>query len=253
MHDPAQLNAALVGRYEIEREVGQGGMATVYLAKDLKHHRHVALKVLSTELAAVMGRERFLSEIDVTANLHHPHLLPLFDSGDAGGLLFYVMPYVEGESLRARLQRERQLSIDDAIHIASAIGSALDYAHRHGVIHRDLKPENVLMHEREPLVMDFGIALAVSNAGGARVAQAGISLGTPQYMSPEQATGDRPIDARSEPVCPRVVACERVVAAHLTQRTMGGLHLQRVWHLPVVRAAGAGSGPQGAGVGGAWH
>ena len=198
MHNPAQLNAALVGRYEIEREVGQGGMATVYLAKDLRHHRHVALKVLSTELAAVVGRERFLSEIEVTANLHHPHLLPLFDSGDAGGLLFYVMPYVEGESLRKRLERERQLSLDDAIHIASAIGSALDYAHRHGVIHRDLKPENILMHEREPLVMDFGIALAVSNAGGARVTQAGISLGTPQYMSPEQATGDRPIDARSD-------------------------------------------------------
>ncbi len=198
MHDPAKLNAALTGRYEIEREVGQGGMATVYLAKDLKHNRHVALKVLSTELAAVVGRERFLSEIEVTANLHHPHLLPLFDSGDAGGLLFYVMPFVEGESLRVRLQREHQLSIDDALHIASAIGSALDYAHRHGVIHRDLKPENILMHEREPLVMDFGIALAVSNAGGARVTQAGISLGTPQYMSPEQATGDRPIDARSD-------------------------------------------------------
>jgi serine/threonine protein kinase len=198
MHDPEQLNAALKGRYEIEREVGQGGMATVYLARDLKHNRHVALKVLSTELAAVVGRERFLSEIEVTANLHHPHLLPLFDSGDAGGLLFYVMPYVEGESLRRRLERERQLSIDDAIHIATAIGSALDYAHRHGVIHRDLKPENILMHEREPLVMDFGIALAVSNAGGARVTQAGISLGTPQYMSPEQATGDRPIDARSD-------------------------------------------------------
>src|SRR5687767_2211927 len=198
MHDPEQLNAALAGRYEIEREVGQGGMATVYLARDLKHNRHVALKVLSTELAAVMGRERFLSEIEVTANLHHPHLLPLFDSGDAGGLLFYVMPYVEGESLRKRLERERQLSLDDAIHIASAIGSALDYAHRHGVIHRDLKPENILMHEREPLVMDFGIALAVSKAGGSRVTQAGISLGTPQYMSPEQATGDRPIDARSD-------------------------------------------------------
>jgi eukaryotic-like serine/threonine-protein kinase len=198
LHDPQQLNAALAGRYIVEREIGQGGMATVYLAKDLRHNRHVALKVLSTELAAVVGRERFLSEIEVTANLHHPHLLPLFDSGDAGGLLFYVMPFIEGESLRARLQRERQLSIDDAIHIAAAIGSALDYAHRHGVIHRDLKPENILMHEREPLVMDFGIALAVSNAGGARVTQAGISLGTPQYMSPEQATGDRPIDARSD-------------------------------------------------------
>jgi serine/threonine protein kinase len=195
---PDELNAALTGRYEIERTVGQGGMATVFLAKDLRHNRHVAVKVLSAELAAVVGRERFLSEIEVTANLHHPHLLPLFDSGEAGGLLFYVMPYVEGESLRTRLERERQLAMDEAIHIASAVGSALDYAHRHGVIHRDLKPENILMHEREPLVMDFGIALAVSNAGGARVTQAGISLGTPQYMSPEQATGDRPIDARSD-------------------------------------------------------
>ena len=187
----AQLSAALAGRYDIEREIGAGGMATVYLARDIKHNRSVAVKVLSSELAAVVGRERFLAEIEVTANLHHPHLLPLFDSGEIDGLLFYVMPYIEGESLRKRLERERQLTIDDAIHIASAVGSALDYAHRHGVIHRDLKPENILIHERDPLVMDFGIALAVSKAGGARVTQAGISLGTPQYMSPEQATGDR--------------------------------------------------------------
>ncbi|HYV99031.1 MAG TPA: protein kinase [Gemmatimonadaceae bacterium] len=198
MHTTEQLNSALAGRYEVERQVGQGGMATVYLARDLRHNRRVAVKVLSSELAAIVGRERFLSEIEVTANLQHPHLLPLFDSGDAGGLLFYVMPFIEGETLRKRLERERQLSVEDAVHIASAIGSALDYAHRHGVIHRDLKPENILMHERDPLVMDFGIALAVSNAGGARVTQAGISLGTPQYMSPEQATGDRQIDARSD-------------------------------------------------------
>src|SRR6185436_2032421 len=125
-----------------------------FLARDVKHHRSVALKVLSSELAAVLGRERFLAEIEVTANLHHPHLLPLFDSGEIGGLLFYVMPYIEGESLRTRLARERQLSIDDAVHITTGVGSALDYAHRHGVIHRDLKPENILMHERDPLVMD---------------------------------------------------------------------------------------------------
>jgi serine/threonine-protein kinase len=198
MHTTEQLNAALLGRYEIERQVGQGGMATVYLARDVRHNRRVALKVLSAELAAVLGRERFLAEIEVTANLQHPHLLPLFDSGEVGGLLFYVMPFVEGETLRKRLERERQLSVDDAIYIAAAIGSALDYAHRHSVIHRDLKPENILMHERDPLVMDFGIALAVSNAGGARVTQSGISLGTPQYMSPEQATGDRQLDARSD-------------------------------------------------------
>ncbi len=198
MHTAEHLNAALAGRYEIVREIGQGGMATVFLARDLKHNRSVALKVLSSELAAVLGRERFLAEIEVTANLHHPHLLPLFDSGEVEGLLFYVMPYIEGESLRARLERERQLSIEDAVRVASAIGSALAYAHRHGVIHRDIKPENILLHDGSPMVMDFGIALAVSNAGGARVTQAGISLGTPQYMSPEQATGDRQIDARSD-------------------------------------------------------
>jgi serine/threonine-protein kinase len=193
-----QLTAALEGRYIIEREIGAGGMATVYLARDVKHNRHVALKVLKPDLAAVIGTERFFSEIQLTANLQHPHLLPLFDSGEANGLLFYVMPYVEGETLRQRLDRERQLSVDEAVHIAAAVASAVDYAHRHGVIHRDLKPENILLHEREPLVMDFGIALAVSNAGGARVTQTGISLGTPQYMSPEQATGDRVIDARTD-------------------------------------------------------
>jgi serine/threonine-protein kinase len=194
----AQLNSALSGRYAIEREIGAGGMATVYLARDVKHDRRVALKVLNPELGAVLGVERFLSEIRVTANLQHPNLLPLFDSGEADGLLFYVMPYVEGESLRARLAREKQLPIDEAIRFATAIAGALDYAHRHGVIHRDLKPENILLHDDQPLVADFGIALAVSNAGGARVTQTGLSLGTPQYMSPEQATGDRGIDGRTD-------------------------------------------------------
>src|SRR5438034_542527 len=192
------FTAALTGRYAVEREIGAGGMATVFLARDLRHKRNVALKVLNPELGAVLGAERFLSEIQVTANLQHPNLLPLFDSGEADGLLFYVMPYVEGESLRARLQREKQLPIDQAIHIATAIASALDYAHRHGVIHRDLKPENILLHEGQPLVADFGIALAVTNAGGDRVTQTGLSLGTPQYMSPEQATGDRAIDGRTD-------------------------------------------------------
>jgi serine/threonine-protein kinase len=194
----AQLNSALSGRYAIDREIGRGGMATVYLARDVKHDRRVALKVLNPELGAVLGVERFLSEIRVTANLQHPNLLPLFDSGEADGLLFYVMPYVEGESLRARLAREKQLPIDEAIRFATAIAGALDYAHRHGVIHRDLKPENILLHDGQPLVADFGIALAVSNAGGERVTQTGLSLGTPQYMSPEQATGDRGIDGRTD-------------------------------------------------------
>ena len=168
------LNGALSGRYEIEREIGRGGMATVYLARDIKHSRNVALKVLDPELGAVLGAERFLSEIRVTANLQHPNLLPLFDSGEANGLLFYVMPFIEGESLRARLEHERQLPIDDAVRIATAVAGALDYAHGHGVIHRDLKPENILLQHGQPVVADFGIALAVSKAGGARVTQTGL-------------------------------------------------------------------------------
>jgi serine/threonine-protein kinase len=173
-------------------------MATVYLARDVKHRRAVALKVLKPELGAVLGVERFLAEIQVTANLQHPNLLPLFDSGEAAGLLFYVMPFVEGESLRARLDREKQLPVDEAVRLSVAIAGALEYAHQHGVIHRDLKPENILLQAGQPVIADFGIALAVSNAGGARVTQTGLSLGTPQYMSPEQATGDRAIDARTD-------------------------------------------------------
>jgi eukaryotic-like serine/threonine-protein kinase len=198
MSAPALLNSALVGRYVIEREVGRGGMATVYVARDVKHNRKVALKVLNPELGAVLGVERFLAEIQVTANLQHPNLLPLFDSGEAEGLLYYVMPFVEGESLRAKLEREKQLPVNEAIAIAVAIAGALDYAHRQGVIHRDLKPENILLQDGQPLIADFGIALAVSNAGGNRITQTGISLGTPQYMSPEQATGDRVIDGRTD-------------------------------------------------------
>jgi len=173
-------------------------MATVYLARDPRHDRQVAVKVLNPELGAVLGVERFLAEIKVTANLQHPNLLPLFDSGEAAGLLFYVMPFVEGESLRAKLEREKQLPIDEAVRIAVAVANALDYAHGHGVIHRDLKPENILLQHGQPVVADFGIALAVSKAGGNRITQTGLSLGTPQYMSPEQATGDRVIDGRSD-------------------------------------------------------
>ncbi len=186
-----RLNTALEGRYVIERELGEGGMATVYLADDLKHQRKVALKVLKPELAAVVGAERFLAEIKTTANLQHPHILPLFDSGEADGFLFYVMPYVEGESLRERLDREQQLPVDEAVRIVTNVAEALDYAHRQGVIHRDIKPANVLLQAGKPVISDFGIALALSAGGGSRLTETGLSLGTPHYMSPEQATGDQ--------------------------------------------------------------
>jgi len=197
--DPLQrLAVALADRYRLDRELGQGGMATVYLAHDLKHDRDVAIKVLHPDLGAALGGERFLTEIRTTARLQHPHILPLLDSGDADGLLYYVMPLVTGETLRARLDRERQLPIADAVRIAREVASALDYAHRQNVIHRDIKPENILLHDGSALVADFGIALAVQSAGGQRMTQTGLSLGTPQYMSPEQAMGERTIDARSD-------------------------------------------------------
>src|SRR3989338_9179721 len=165
-------------------------MATVYLSEDVRHDRKVAVKVLKPELAAVIGAERFLQEIRVTAHLQHPHILPLFDSGEADSFLFYVMPYVDGESLRDRLNREKQLPIEDAVRIATEVASALDYAHRHGVVHRDIKPENILLHDGQALVADFGIALAVSRSdGGTRMTETGMSLGTPHYMAPEQAMG----------------------------------------------------------------
>ena len=197
-HVPGRLTAALADRYRLDRELGAGGMATVYLAHDLKHDRDVAIKVLHPDLGAALGGERFLSEIRTTARLQHPHILPLLDSGEADGLLYYVMPLVTGETLRARLERERQLPIADAVRIAREVASALDYAHRQNVIHRDIKPENILLHDGSALVADFGIALAVQSAGGARLTQTGLSLGTPQYMSPEQAMGERTIDARSD-------------------------------------------------------
>jgi serine/threonine-protein kinase len=193
-----RIKTALADRYAIERELGAGGMATVYLARDLKHDRKVALKVLRPELAAVIGADRFLNEIKVTANLQHPHILPLHDSGDAGGFLYYVMPFIEGESLHDTLHREKQLAIDTAIEITCSVAAALDYAHRRGVIHRDIKPENILLHDGQALVADFGIALAISHAGASRLTETGLSIGTPQYMSPEQAMGDRELDARSD-------------------------------------------------------
>ena len=196
---PARLVSALADRYTIDRELGAGGMATVYLAHDLKHDRKVALKVLKPELAAVIGGERFLSEIKTTANLQHPHILALFDSGEAHGFVYYVMPYVEGESLRDRLNREKQVPVDDALRIATEVADALEYAHGHGIIHRDIKPENVLLHGGHALVADFGIALAVSRSDGVtRMTETGMSLGTPTYMSPEQAMGEKEISARSD-------------------------------------------------------
>ena len=193
-----RLAATLADRYRLERELGAGGMANVYLAHDVRHDRKVALKVLKPDLAAVLGAERFVSEIKTTAALQHPHVLPLFDSGTADGFLFYVMPYVEGETLRARLDRERQLGIEEAVRIAREVADALDYAHRHGVIHRDIKPENILLHDGRATVADFGIALAVSAAAGGRMTETGLSLGTPHYMSPEQATAEREITGRSD-------------------------------------------------------
>ncbi len=195
---PEPLATALADRYTLERELGQGGMATVYLAEDLKHRRKVALKVLKPELAAVLGAERFVVEIATTASLSHPHILPLFDSGSAGGYLFYVMPFIDGETLRDKLNRESQLGVDDAVKIACEVADALDYAHRHGVIHRDIKPENILLHDGRPMVADFGIALALSAAAGGRMTETGLSLGTPHYMSPEQATAEKEITGRSD-------------------------------------------------------
>ncbi len=194
MSDPVdRLNAALEGRYTIERELGEGGMATVYLADDLKHERKVALKVLKPELAAVVGAERFLAEIKTTASLQHPHILPLHDSGEADSFLFYVMPFVEGETLQDRINREKQLPVDEAVRIAAAVASALQTAHEKGIIHRDIKPANILLSRGEPLIADFGIALAVGAAGGSRLTETGLSVGTPYYMSPEQATGDQAV------------------------------------------------------------
>jgi serine/threonine protein kinase/Tfp pilus assembly protein PilF len=193
-----RLNAALVGRYTLDRELGRGGMATVYLADDLKHHRKVALKVLRPELGSLLGPERFAREIQVAAGLTHPHILPLYDSGEAAGLLFYVMPYVRGENLRQRLARERQLPIEEAIGLVRQVATALEHAHAHGLVHRDVKPENILLHEGVAMVTDFGIALAAGAEGDQRLTGTGLMLGTPHYMSPEQAAGERTLDARSD-------------------------------------------------------
>jgi eukaryotic-like serine/threonine-protein kinase len=193
-----RLRTALADRYRLERELGRGGMATVFLARDLKHDRAVALKVLSPELAASLGAERFLQEIRLTAGLQHPHILPLHDSGEADGLLWYTMPYIEGESLRERLRHEHQLPIDEALGIAREVADALDCAHDAGIVHRDIKPENILLTRNHAMVADFGVARAVTAAGAERMTETGLALGTPAYMSPEQAAGEQVLDPRSD-------------------------------------------------------
>ena len=194
----AQLRAALGDRYRVERELGHGGMAIVFLAEDLKHRRQVAVKVLKPELSAVLGGDRFLREIGIAAALQHPHVLPLYDSGQAEGLLYYVMPYAEGESLRQRLARDQQLPLETALQITREVGSALQYAHDRGIVHRDIKPENIMLSGGQAVVADFGIARALSAAGAdERMTATGIVVGTPQYMSPEQALGGT-VDGRSD-------------------------------------------------------
>ncbi|HSU95400.1 MAG TPA: protein kinase [Gemmatimonadaceae bacterium] len=240
MSDTPDISTALGDRYVIEREIGAGGMAVVYLARDKKLDREVALKVLRPELGAVLGSERFLTEIKISARLDHPHILTLIDSGEADGLLYYVLPFVRGESLRSKLDRERQLGIDEALTITKQVASALDYAHRQGLVHRDIKPENILIQEGEAMLTDFGIALAVKEAGGNRLTQTGLSLGTPQYMSPEQATGDRGIDARSDvyslaSVLYEMLAGEPPVTGASAQSMIAKLMTEKPTHLRVLR------------------
>src|SRR5688572_27731739 len=235
-----RIRSALADRYHIEREIGAGGMATVYLARDVKHDREVALKVLRPDLSAVIGTERFLSEVKISARLDHPHILTLIDSGEADGMLYYVLPYVRGESLRGKLNREKQLGVDEALSITKQVASALDYAHAQGVVHRDIKPENILLHEGLAVLADFGIALAVKEAGGNRLTETGLSLGTPQYMSPEQATGDRALDRRSDiyslaAVFYEMIAGEPPVTGATAQAMIAKLLTERPVKLRVVR------------------
>jgi TolB-like protein/tRNA A-37 threonylcarbamoyl transferase component Bud32 len=222
------LRTALAARYELEREVGRGGMATVYRARDVRHDRVVAIKVLRHELAASVGAQRFLAEVRTTARLAHPHILPLFDSGDANGFLFYVMPFIEGETVRDRLKRDQRLGVDEAVRIARETADALAYAHAHGVIHRDIKPENILLQAGHALVADFGIARAVSTAQSDRVTQAGIAVGTPAYMSPEQASGESDVDGRSDMYALATVLYEMLTGeVPFTGKTAEAMIMQR--------------------------
>ena len=235
-----RLRSALADRYSIERELGSGGMATVYLARDLKHDREVALKVLRADLSAVIGTERFLAEVRIAAKLDHPHILTLIDSGSSDGILYYVLPYVRGESLKAKLDREKQLGVEDALLITTQVASALDYAHAQGVVHRDIKPENILLHQGEAVLADFGIALAVKEASNNRLTETGLSLGTPQYMSPEQATGDRSLDRRSDvyslgAVFYEMIAGEPPVTGATAQAMIAKLLTEKPVKLRVVR------------------
>ena len=237
-----QLRDALAGSYTIDRELGKGGMATVFLAQDVKHDRIVALKVLHPDLAASLGPDRFLREIKLAARLNHPHILPLFDSGEAKGILFYVMPYVEGESLRERLDREQQLPIEEAVHHGRAIASALDYAHRQNIVHRDIKPENVMLYEGEAMVMDFGIAKAVSAAGTETLTQTGMMIGTPAYVSPEQAAGETNLDGKSDQyslacVVYEMIAGERPFAGATPQSIMAKRFTEVPRPLRTIRSA----------------
>jgi serine/threonine protein kinase len=241
-----RLRSTLADRYDVEREVGRGGMATVYLAHDRKHDRQVALKVLHPDLAASLGPDRFLREIQIAARLQHPHILPLYDSGrtgrqageSSGDFLYYVMPFVEGESLRDRLNHEGQLPVEDAVKIGRDIAAALDYAHRHGIVHRDIKPENVMLHDGEAIVTDFGIAKAVSAASAESLTQTGLAVGTPAYMSPEQAAGEKEPDGRSDVYSLGCVLYEMLTgSAPFTGPTAQALIMKRFTEpVPSVRA-----------------
>jgi len=226
------LKSALAGRYDIDREIGQGGMATVYVARDVKHNRQVAVKVLRPDLAAALGHERFLREIEIAANLTHPHILPLYDSGEADGFLYYVMPYIKGDTLRDRIDKEGELPIAEAVRIIREVTDALSFAHSQGVVHRDIKPDNIMLSGRHAMVMDFGVAKAVSEATGRnQLTTAGMALGTPTYMAPEQATADPHVDHRADIYAVGIMAYEllagrtpfqgaspqAVLAAHVTE------------------------------------